>query len=168
VDVTPTFIDLAGGQSPGDLDGRSFKDVLLGKTQTFRGRIFASHTGDGEMNMFPQRCVRDARYKYVLNLHPERKWTTHFTKVEGIPDSHAEIWNSWVAKAKTDDTARRLVATIEHHPAEELYDTQSDPWELNNLADKPAMKPVLEKMRTGLKRWMAAQGDPGDRETTHP
>src|SRR5206468_1302302 len=31
VDVLPTFIELAGGQPPADLDGRSFRDVLSGK-----------------------------------------------------------------------------------------------------------------------------------------
>ncbi|MEJ2703321.1 MAG: sulfatase [Sedimentisphaerales bacterium] len=71
VDMTPTFIDLADGEQPEGLDGRSFLNVLLGKAQTFRDVIYASHTRDGKMNFFPQRCVRDSRYKYVLNLRPE-------------------------------------------------------------------------------------------------
>jgi len=160
VDVTPTLIDVAGGQAPADLDGRSFKDVLLGRTASIHDEIFASHTGDREMNVFPQRCVRDQRYKYVLNLQPQNTWTTHFTKVTDIPGSHGDIWNTWVEKAKTDRDAARLVDLIEHHPAEELYDTQSDPWELNNLAAKPELRPLLERLRAKLKRWMAAQADP--------
>ncbi|MBX6312297.1 MAG: sulfatase, partial [Isosphaeraceae bacterium] len=160
VDLTPTFIDLAGGRPPEDLDGRSFRKVLLGQSDTFRDRIYASHTGDGEMNRFPQRCVRDERYKYVLNLHPEVTWTTHFTLVPGIPDSHKEIWDSWVEKAKTDPQAARLVHVIEHHPAEELYDTQADPYELDNRAGDPTLRPVLERLRADLRRWMAAQEDP--------
>ena len=161
VDMTPTFIDVAGGKAPEGLDGRSFKDVLLGKAETFRQRIFATHTGDGTMNVFPQRGVRDRRYKYVLNLRPKNTWTTHFTKVKGIADSHADVWDTWVAKAKTDPKAAKLVDVIQHHPAEELYDTRADPYELNNIADKPEMKETLDKMRAGLKEWMASQGDKG-------
>lgn len=159
VDVTPTFLDLAGAQPVENLDGRSFKAVLLGKTQTFRDFVFASHTGDGQMNVFPQRCVRDTRYKYVLNLIPENKWTTHFTKVMDIPDSHGDVYSTWVEKAKTDPQVAKLVATIEQHPAVELYDTQSDPYELNNLAQQPVFRPVLEQMRRELEKWREAQGD---------
>ena len=65
------------------------------------------------MNRFPQRGVRDLRYKYILNLHPERKWTTHFTLVPGIPDSHKEVWDTWIAKAETDRGAARLIDLIE-------------------------------------------------------
>ncbi len=158
-DVTPTLIDVAGGTPPADLDGRSFKDVLLGKAAAFRDRVFAAHTGDGEMNRFPQRCVRDARYKYILNLHPDRVWTTHFTKVPGIPDSHKEVWDSWVERAKDDPAAARLVDLIERHPAEELYDTAADPWELDNLAGREDLKPVLARLREALRDWRAAQGD---------
>jgi N-sulfoglucosamine sulfohydrolase len=159
VDVTPTFIDLAGGPPTRGLDGRSFKDVLLGHATKFRDAIYATHTGDGEMNRFPQRCVRGDRYKYVLNLNPEVTWTTHFTKVPGIPGSHKEVWDSWVEKAGNDRRAAALVDLIEHHPAEELYDTQADPYELDNRASDPALKPVIERMRGELMRWMAEQGE---------
>ncbi len=159
VDVTPTFVDLAGGVPSDDLDGRSFKDLLLGKVTTFHDRIFATHTGDGEMNMFPQRCVRDRRFKYILNLNPENTWTTHFTKVDGIPNSHKQVWDQWVAKARTDPATARLVSLIEHHPAEELYDTQADPDEFHNLADSPEFQPVLDTLRRDLRAWMKQQGD---------
>jgi arylsulfatase A-like enzyme len=159
VDITPTFIDLAGGTPPDSLDGRSFKDVLLGKSASFHERIYASHTGDGEMNRSPQRGVRDERYKYILNLRPDLKWTTHFTLVPGIPGSHKEVYDTWVEKAKTDPRAASLVDKIEHHPAEELYDTRADPYEFDNRADDPKLRPVLERLRADLKRWRAEQGD---------
>jgi len=160
VDITPTFIDIAGGQQPEGLDGKSFLEVLLGRAKTFRDYVYASHTRDGNMNVFPQRCVRDRRYKYVLNLHPENTWTTHFTKVPDIPESHKEVWDTWVEKAKTDPRVAKLVDIIQHHPAEELYDLQTDPYELTNLAARPETKPILKKMRGQLKKWMISQSDP--------
>lgn len=159
LDVTPTFVDLAGGEPIKGLDGRSFKEVLLGRSARFRDSIYATHTGDGEMNRFPQRGVRDSRYKYVLNLDPDVTWTTHFTKVAGIPGSHKEVWDSWVERAKTDRQAAALVDVIEHHQAEELYDTQADPYELDNRASDPTLKPVIERMRGELTRWMTEQGE---------
>ncbi|HUV67373.1 MAG TPA: sulfatase [Sedimentisphaerales bacterium] len=157
VDMTPTFIDIAGGQQPDGIDGKSFLNVLSGKAMTFREVIFATHTRDGNMNVFPQRCVRDSRYKYVLNLNPENLWTTHFTKVPGIPESHKEVWDTWVEKARTDPQTAKLVDTIEHHPAEELYDLQADPYELSNIAGKPEVAAILAKMRLQLEDWMISQ-----------
>lgn len=159
VDITPTFIDIAGEKQPKGLDGSSFLDVLLGRTKTFRDYIYASHTGDGKMNVFPQRCVRDARYKYILNLQPEDTWTTHFTKVPGIPESHKQVWDTWVEKAKTDPEAASLVDINEHHPHEELYDTRTDPYELNNIANRRQMRTVLLTMREELRKWLIAQGE---------
>jgi arylsulfatase A-like enzyme len=160
VDFTPTLVDLAGGTPATDLDGQSFRDVLLGRARDFHTKIFASHTGDGDMNVFPQRCVRDQRYKYVLNLRPENTWTTHFTKVPGIPNSHKDIWDTWVEKAKTNFGAARLLTLIEHHPAEELYDTQADPSEFTNLAGEARMQAIKESLRRELRQRMVAQGDP--------
>jgi hypothetical protein len=133
---------------------------LLGKAKTFRKYIYASHTRDGNMNVFPQRGVRDSRYKYILNLRPENKWTTHFTKVPGIPESHKQVWDTWVEKAKTDTNVAKLLEVIEHHPAEELYDLQTDPHELKNIADRPENRSVLRKMREQLNKWMLSQNDP--------
>ncbi len=159
VDVTPTFIDLAGGAAPAGLDGRSFRDVLLGKAEKFRDTLFATHTGDRDMNVFPQRCVRDERWKFILNLHPERKWTTHFTKVMDIAGSHGVVYAEWLEKAKTDAAAAKLIETFEQHPAEELYDTASDPYELHNLAADPEHAARLAGLRLKLRNWLHEQND---------
>ncbi|MDE0690413.1 MAG: sulfatase [Candidatus Poribacteria bacterium] len=165
VDFFPTLIDLAGGEPLDGLDGRSFKEVLLGRQATFRDKIYGTHTRDGNMNVFPQRCVRNNRYKYILNLMPENRWTSHFTEVEGIPESHAEVWNSWVEKAETDPQTAQLVYLTQHHPVEELYDVTTDPSEFNNLAFRTDMCPILEEMRADVRHWMHAQDDQGRRET---
>jgi len=159
IDVTPTFIDVAGDKPPEGLDGKSFRKVLTGAKKSFRDCIYATHTRDGNMNVFPQRCVRDKRYKYILNLNPENTWTTHWTKVPDIPESHKEVWDTWVEKAGSDACAARIVALNEKHPREELYDTQTDPFELENLADRPERKRLLLRMRKQLAQWLAEQGE---------
>jgi len=161
VDVLPAFLELAGGKPPASLDGRSFKDILLGQATKFRDHIFASHTRDGDMNVFPQRCIRDARWKLVFNLLPENKWTTHFTKVMDIPDSHGDVYATWVEKAKTDPATAKFIEKLEHHPREEFYDTQADPFELKNLIDDPAQRERTTNMRDKLAAWMRQQGDAG-------
>ena len=161
IDFLPTLIDIAGGEPSKQMDGRSYKDVLCGQQQTFRDKIYGTHTRDGNMNVFPQRCVRDNQYKYILNLMPENRWTTHFTEVEGIPESHAEVWNSWVEKAKRDPKTAELVYRIQHHPVEELYDVNADPDEFNNIAFEETSRPILKKMRTDVQNWMKIQGDEG-------
>lgn len=162
VDLLPTLIDIAGGDPAEELDGKSFLDVIRGQQTSFRDKIYGTHTRDGEMNIFPQRCVRDQNYKYILNLMPENTWASHFTQVEGILESHAEVWNSWVDKAKIDPNTARLVYLTQHHPVEELYDVNEDPYEFNNLAFLETYQPLLERMRFDVQKWMQSQGDEGE------
>lgn len=161
VDMLPTFMEIAGGEPDADLDGASFLEALLGRRQGFREKIYATHTGDGKMNATPQRCVRDGRHKYLLNLNPGRAFTSHFTEVEGLEESHGDIWKTWVEKAKTDAGAAALVEKATRRPKEELYDLEADPFELNNLADLPEHQKRLETMRADLQAWMDETADPG-------
>ena len=161
VDFVPTIIELAGGELPEGLDGRSFQDVLLGRADTFRKFVYGTHTGDGKMNMFPQRSVRDKQYKFVLNLQPDVKWKTHFTEVPNIPNSHRDVYATWLDKAQADPDTARLIDVIENHSAEEFYDLAADPYELHNLAADPAHADRIEDLRKRLAAWMKATGDEG-------
>jgi N-sulfoglucosamine sulfohydrolase len=49
----------------------------------------------------------------------------------------------------------------DHKPVEELYDLQSDPHEVKNLASEPAQQDRLLSMRKTLDKWIAETGDKG-------
>ncbi len=61
VDVLPTVIEAAGGTAPNNIDGRSFVDVLEGRSTHHLDAAFAAHTGDGQMNRAPMRAIRTER-----------------------------------------------------------------------------------------------------------
>ena len=84
------------------------------------------------------RCARTARHKYILNLHPEFRYTTHID-VAG-PNDGRIYFDSWVEKAKTDPEAERIVTRYHEHPAAELYDVIADPHETKNLAGEPGVR----------------------------
>ncbi|QDT15378.1 sulfatase family protein [Alienimonas californiensis] len=160
VDLLPTLVAAAGGdpakQAGKDaLDGRSFLPVLLGETETHRDRVFATHSGDGSINVYPSRSLRDGHYKYILNLHPEYKFTSHATEKPG----DTGYWPSWVKKAENAPAAAEKVNRYQQRPAEELYDVQADPHEVNNLAADPAHAERLKAMRAAVEAWMDEMGD---------
>jgi hypothetical protein len=46
-------------------------------------------------------------------------------------------------------------------PVEELYDTEADPFEIENLSSRPEYREVLERMRAAHAAWVAETGDLG-------
>jgi len=159
VDVVPTLIEAAGGKVPEGLDGRSFLDVLLGRKDTHREYVFGVHTTLGIIagQPYPVRSIRSRRYKYILNLMPE---ATFFNVVtERGSDG---VWQSWKQRAAGgDEFAAARVRLYQHRPAEEFYDLETDPYELDNLADQPRYRAEMDAMRAELLAWMKQQGDHG-------
>ena len=155
IDILPTLIEAGGGVPPADLDGMSLLPVLTGKSSTHREAIFTTHTGDNNMNVYPSRSMRTARWKYIRNLHPEFRFTSHIDR-SANEDSLAYI-ASWEKAAQTDPRAAFIVKRYRERPAEELYDLEADPCELNNLAAEN--KAQLDEMRRGLDGWMNGTGD---------
>lgn len=156
-DMLPTFIELAGGTVPQDIDGKSFAGVLLGTTKTHRDRIFTTHSGDGDFNVYPNRSVRTREWKYIRNLHPEFQHQTHISRSTG--PSGLEYWKSWLAAAAQDPAAAETVKRLAERPAEELYDLLADPHEQHNLASDPKQASRLAELRSELETWMKQQGD---------
>ncbi len=46
-------------------------------------------------------------------------------------------------------------------PEEELYDLESDPYEIENLAGSPRHQEVLARLRSVLEQWIADSNDQG-------
>jgi hypothetical protein len=135
----------------------SFHPVCFGTSATQHDAVFATNTGDKDMNRSPMRCVRTARFKYILNLLPNDVFKTHISDGSG-PDGTV-YWKSWERLAKTDAHAREMVDRYRHRPREELYDTQMDPYELNNLAGDAKFADELSRLREMLRAWRVQQGE---------
>ncbi|GAB5562704.1 MAG: sulfatase [Synoicihabitans sp.] len=157
IDIFPTLIDLAGANVPADIDGRSFAAVLRGESSHHRDLVFTSHSGDGDKNIYPIRAVRDQRFKYIRNIHPDTYHTTH-TDIQRRP-GHGSLFNEWVAAAETDAHARNVVRKYHYRPAVEFFDLAEDPGETTNLAEDPAYATEVARLGTLLDNWMKQHGD---------
>ncbi len=157
-DVLPTLVEAGGGRVPaGQFDGSSFLSVLVDEKQSHRQYVYAMHNNVPEGSRYPIRAVRDGRYSYIRNLLPDE---IHIQKyIMGVPHTH--YWMSWMKAAGERDRAYQLVSRYMKRPAEELYDLQQDPYELNNLAADPKYADIKNRLSKELDRWMTEQKDPG-------
>jgi len=158
VDLLPTLLEAAGGQAPAEIDGRSFLPVLRGEARSHRERIFTTHSNDNRFNVYPSRAVRDERWKYIRNLHPEYAFTTHIDLVAGRLGQRA-FFSTWEAAAKIDSAAATILQRYHARPADELYDLAVDPHEQHNLAADAQHAARLAALQAELDAWMRAQGD---------
>jgi len=174
VDFLPTCIELTGGKAPDTIDGRSFLGVLAGVNKTHRDVVFSTHTTKGiiQGSVYPIRGVRTLTHQYIRNFNPQGTFENLITR--GLPQKgkhsrknqtdstnrSSAIWPEWQKYAAKDSQAARRVELYRKRPAEELYDLRVDPFEMNNLADDPALKQVLRDLRARLADWMKQQNDP--------
>ena len=102
------------------------------------------------------RCVRDRRWKYIRNYRPDLIWAQHISYMYEMPTMKA--WQRLHDEKKLNDVQDRFFRA---KPAEELYDTQADPWEIRNLADEPEHRATLERLRSALRAWQLEIRDLG-------
>ena len=152
VDLVPTLLSITGIEIPEYLQGNAF----LGKQKTenpeyaymFRGRM------DERYDMC--RAVRDQKYRYIRNYMPYRVYGQRLGYLWRAPSIV-----SWEQAYKNGECNETQSIFWNKKPVEELYDTENDPWEVNNLAENPKYKDVLERMRTANKKWVARINDTG-------
>ncbi|NQU53185.1 MAG: sulfatase-like hydrolase/transferase [Bacteroidetes bacterium] len=152
VDLLPTLLSIAGIEIPEYLQGSAF----LGKQKTedpeyaymFRGRM------DERYDMC--RAVRDQKFRYIRNYMPYRVYGQRLDYLWKAPSIR-----SWEEAYKNGECNETQSIFWNEKPVEELYDTENDPWEVNNLALDPQYKDVLERMRAANKKWVADINDTG-------
>lgn len=160
LDFMPTMLAICGTdpvRAAPDIDGRSFLDVLTGKTSEHRDRIFATHSGDGSINFYPARSVRIGPWKYIRNIDSSLEFHSHVDKAP----KDTGYWPSWVRDARHDPHIAAIVERYLHRPPEELYNLDSDPDELHNLAADPAHAADLARLRAAVDAWMKSLDDHG-------
>ncbi|MDR1666833.1 MAG: sulfatase [Bacteroidales bacterium] len=157
-DVLPTLVELAGGKAIDDIDGKSYAQVLSGKSTDHRKWAYGIHNNIPEGTAYPIRSIQDRRYKLIVNLTPD---APYFEKHMMNVKDREQVWASWMESAEAGERDRDIVHRFVHRPEREFYDLASDPWELNNLAGDSRYAESISLMESELKKWMLQQGDKG-------
>ena len=158
-DVLPTFMELAGGKpDPAVFDGTSFAAVLRGQSDRHRGFVYGMHNNYPEGPPYPIRSVGDGEWRYIRNLSPQKLYIEKHLMGR---TEHNPYLGSWVFSATENPKHLRLVERFISRPAEELYHTAQDRFEMTNLAADPAHAETKARLAAALDKSLKDQLDPG-------
>jgi N-sulfoglucosamine sulfohydrolase len=151
VDLLPTILDATSEPVPTGLHGLSLRHTVDAKDhRAFLATEFHFH---GTAPFFPRRTIRDTRFKLIHNLRAGKKQPS-----AGI-DGDASLAMS--RTGKFPGTRVGLAFERAANPPEfELYDLQADPWEFDDLAQKPEHTATLARMKEALLSWRRDTHDP--------
>jgi arylsulfatase A-like enzyme len=176
IDLAPTMLEVAGAWRNEFHDSPAFSRKGVGDSgrSSLQPRMqgvpfLGEHAGAPkeyvfgardrcDETVFRLRTVRDERYRYIRNFTPERP----FLQPNEYKEKQYPVWNL----LKELHAAHQLSPAQEklcqpNMPAEELYDLESDPWEINNLAGSPQHAATLARLRRVLEEWIEATHDQG-------
>ena len=144
-----------------EFDGRSFQSVLLGKEDEHRWYAYGMHNNLPEGPRYPIRSVTDGKHRYIRNLLPNEIYIEKHLMGGGRLNN--PYWATWVgADPLRQEKTYQLVKRYMSRPAEQLYITKADPYELNNrIAETGKMAEMKDSLREALDQWMLQQHDPG-------
>ena len=154
VDFPPTVLSLVGLPIPEYMQGRPFLGKSAGKPREY---VYGARDRVDEAYDLA-RCIRDRRYLYVRNFMPHLSYNQ--------PSFYSDLGEIRREITRLAAEGKLTTAPQKHYAGptravEELYDTQNDPKQIRNLAASPEHKPILEKMRKLLGRWMIETRDVG-------
>jgi len=154
IDLKPTVLSLLEINSSENMDGMAW----MGKYQIKEERDYLFAAADRFDNQTDKvRAAFDKRYKLIKNYNLDQSYYLPVRYRETMPimkellrlrDSGElnNIQKLWF-RAKKDSI--------------ELYDTQNDPFELNNLANLPAYRDKINKLHQALLTWIDETDDKG-------
>ncbi len=155
IDLSATSLSIAGIDVPDHVEGRVFlgDGKMPDREYVFAARDRCDETVDRI------RAVRDKRYKYIRNYHPDRP----YMQLNRYKEVSYPIWREMLRLEKAGEiTAADFPFLAKTRPEEELYDTVEDPEERNNLAGSGEHLQTLTKMASALDLWIQHTGDKGE------
>jgi uncharacterized sulfatase len=132
------MLSLAGIRPPEFYHGTAFAGIHEAPPRSYlhgmRGRM------DERYDLM--RSTRDKRYVYIRNYNPHKIYGQHVTYGWNLPS--APVWERLYKEGRLKAPQTLFWET---KPAEELYDLQTDPSEVNNLAASKAHQATLARFR---------------------
>ena len=163
LDFAPTMLRLSGIEVPSHLHGQVLPPIeelksANGSRPSAVGRGFVfGHRDRMDETYDLIRSARDARFKYIRNYAPRRSYAQNIAYMNQMPTMKE------MRRLNAEGQLSGVPALFyrETKPVEELFDTEADPHEVVNLADRPEHAERLKRMRAALERWQEDVGDSG-------
>jgi arylsulfatase A-like enzyme len=152
IDLAPTFLGVAGIEVPDDMQGENIAAGLREPGLWRRSAAFSErnwHDCDEHI-----RSVRTERYRLIHNAYIALPF--------GSP-ADVSASPSWLAlyerKQRGQLTREQSLLFAVPRPEIEFYDTDEDPWELENLAPRPEYQEAIAEHFAILQQWRSATAD---------
>ena len=154
IDFAPTVLSIAGIEVPSFLQGKAF----LGKYKAESKREYLFTASDRfDENPDRIRAVRNDKFKYIRNYFPENSHALNVAyRRQMVLMRHLTSLHLQGKLSKEHDLWFRVPKL-----REELYDLENDPFELNNLSDKPEYSNQLNNLSKVLDDWIKEIDDLG-------
>jgi arylsulfatase A-like enzyme len=162
-DLAATFMDAGGAALPKGVSGKSFYPLLTGGRYEPREYVFGARLHHGSGPFGPEtkasgfdlsRCVRSNRYKLIYNLTPQMEYWP-------VDSGQDPGWQAVLAahKAGALKPEHERAYFQRPRPVLELYDLQSDPGELNNLAGRAEHKDIQQTLMAAMQEKLITDYD---------
>lgn len=156
IDFGPTLLHLAGIDVPKGMDGTPFlgEDISL-EQMNARDEVFGYGDRFDELYAF-NRTVRKGNFKYSRNFipyHPKSLFAAYRYK--------QLAFMQWKEMYEAGELNHIQSSFFEPQGAEELYDLSKDPYETQNLAQRPEYAKEVKRMRSVLFNHMLDMNDLG-------
>lgn len=182
VDLTATIYDVTGVAPPAavaPLTGNSLLNILKSekegvvdpeRTAVFTGR--ERHSSSRYLNLaYPQRAMRTRDYLYIRNFRPNRWPAGAPRKLDengglgpqdgGYHDIDACPSLTFLIDNKSDpDLGKYLEWSTQMRPEIEIFDINSDPACLNNLAATDGFQETEQRLTRQFEEYLTETGDP--------
>lgn len=151
IDITATTLGLAEISLPDWMEGRNFlSDGHVHRDFVVSARDRCDYTIERV------RAITTARYRYIRNFLTDRPFMqAQYRDGRDYIEVPRQLFNA----GKLNAAQAFMWQPV--RVAEELYDLETDPHEINNLADDPAFAKVLAEHQTRLTDWIKETDDQG-------
>lgn len=140
IDIATTFLNLASAEIPEVFEGVDFSPVLFDNNTEIRQTIYAEdHWHDFEDY---SRAIRTKKFKYIRNFYSDLPNTP---SADALRSPTFRTMQRLYAEGKLNEAQLRCFSSPRLE--EELYDVESDPFELNNLSQKKEYNSILQRFR---------------------